>query len=267
MDLPVWKVRYQGKPLKESEPGRAQRRFHVEVWLEAEDTYLDGEPHVTPSLERFTFLVVPESELLARIAEEQETRYQELKKAFKPLPENQERLTQISFDLSGNPKDATLTAVLSRLETLEEVLKNAEGDTKAVYQAYVRIVKEMRANQVSTVELGKVYNNITKPLRDVDGRHFPNARSAVAAMRRALDDQERPVADRVSAAYQKAGEAKREMAELIAKLNSVLAAMENLGSDAELAREAEELLKAEDDEGAKYKRLRDIVLRALLGDK
>src|SRR5262249_15766029 len=76
-DLPLWKLLYRGQGLK-AKDDKPQRRFLIEVRLVVEDTYTEGErkngvpvPHVTTSGETFTFVVVPENELLARIGEEE----------------------------------------------------------------------------------------------------------------------------------------------------------------------------------------------------
>ncbi|MFM7152086.1 MAG: hypothetical protein ACKO23_19845, partial [Gemmataceae bacterium] len=112
-DLPLWKLVWRDrdgkdKPLKDPDDTRAQKRFLIEVRLLAEDTFLDGEvdpktkepiPHISPSGETFTFAVVPENELLSRIAEEEEAKYRELQKSFKPLPENLDRVRDIHFTL------------------------------------------------------------------------------------------------------------------------------------------------------------------------
>jgi hypothetical protein len=246
------------------------------VWLEAEDTDVEGEagkdgrprPHLTPSGEKFTFVVVPESELLSKIAEEEEVKYRELLKAAKPLPEGQDRLSQVSAELGAESISATeLTAAQARLEALEDVLRNSEADAKSVAGTYERIIKEMRANQVNVAMLTKVYETIARPLGEVDGRHFPRTRNAVAAMRKALDAQDQPVKARAAAAYERSQEAKRELAELIAKLNSVIAAMQNLGSINDLVRLLAEIEKVEEDDHERIKALREDIIRKLLGGK
>jgi hypothetical protein len=158
-DLGIWTLRYRVKdqmlPLKETDITKPQKRFNLEIRLVAEDTFLEGEidpktkkpiPHITASSETFTFIVVPENELLAKIGEEEEQKYRDLQKAFKPLPENLDRLRDIAFDLSGKVDAKLLDAFQARCESLNEVLLNSQQETRAVTQAYERIVREMRLN-------------------------------------------------------------------------------------------------------------------------
>jgi hypothetical protein len=276
-DLPLWEVRYRGERLKESDESKVQKRYNVEVWLEAEDTDVEGEvgkdgkprPHVTPSGEKFTFVVVPESELLSKIAEEEEVKYRELLKALKPLPDRETQLSDVSLELSSGSVPATaLAALQARLEAIEDVVRNSQADAKSAASTYDRIVKEMRANQVNTPMITKVYETIARPLGEVDGRHFPRTLNAIAAMRKALDAQDRPASERVASAYERSKEAKREMAELIAKLNSVIAAMESLGSINDLVQLLVTLEQAEEKQYDDILRLRkEIIDKVLKGGK
>src|SRR5262249_54036540 len=76
-DFPIFKL-----DLRVTSALLTQPRFQVDVRLEAADTDLDGAmeggrplPHIKPSEERFTFIVVSENELLSEIAKEEEKLY------------------------------------------------------------------------------------------------------------------------------------------------------------------------------------------------
>jgi hypothetical protein len=168
-------------PLKDPDDTKPQKRFLLEVRLLTEDTYLEGElgpdkkpiPHLSPSGETFTFVVVPENELLSKIAEEEETRYRELQKAFKPLAENADRLREIHFAVSSSGLQAAeLTAFIARCDSLSETLKTSHQDTKGVYQAYERILREMRTNQIRDDVVNKVFKTIYSPLMRVSETQF-----------------------------------------------------------------------------------------------
>ncbi|MFO0843999.1 MAG: hypothetical protein U0797_16635 [Gemmataceae bacterium] len=262
-DLPLWKLTWRDrdgkdKPLKDPDETRPQKRFLIEVRLLVEDTYLDGEvgkdgqpvPHVSPSGETFTFVVSPENELLARIGEEEEAKYREMQKAFKPLPENLDRLRDINFSLSGGPAGidaALLNSFIARCDTLSEVLAVSHADVKGVYQTYDRIVNEMRTNDVREDMLNKVYKGIFYPLQEVSERQFDATKNAVVALRRALDNPTAPIPDRVAAAAPKAAEARKQLNDLVSQLNGILSAMEGITKLNELISELARIEKQEED--------------------
>jgi hypothetical protein len=256
-DLPLWKLTWRDrdgkdKPLRDPDETRAQKRFIIEVRLLVEDTYLDGDPapHVSPSGETFTFVVSPENELLARIGEEEEAKYRELQKAFKPLPENLDRLRDMNFALTGGPGGidaALLNSFLARCDTLTEALMGSHADVTGVYKTYDRIVNEMRTNDVREDMLSKVYKGIFYPLEEVSTRQFDATKNAVKALRQSLDNPAAPVAERVAAAAPKAAEARKQLNDLVAQLNAILSAMEGITKLNELIAELARIEKQEED--------------------
>ena len=50
-----------------------------------------------------------------------------------------------------------------------EVLKNAEQGARGVFNAYERILREMRTNQVNDALTRKVFKDIVKPLSEING--------------------------------------------------------------------------------------------------
>ncbi|MFO0927085.1 MAG: hypothetical protein U0736_08585 [Gemmataceae bacterium] len=263
-DLPLWQLSWRDRdgrerPIKDPDDTKPQKRFVIEVRLLVEDNYLDGEvdprtnqplPHVGPSGETFTFVVVPENELLSRIAEEEEAKYRELQKAFKPLPENLDRLREINFALSGGGSGVDgnlLTNFVARCDSLAEVLKTSHQDVKGVYATYDKILREMRVNQVREDVLTKVYRTIYVPLGQVADRQFDRTHDAVIALRRALDAPGQPIAARVADAGPKAAQARKELNDLVSQLNAILAAMEGLSKINELISELARIEKQEED--------------------
>ncbi|MFQ3650420.1 MAG: hypothetical protein SNJ75_08815, partial [Gemmataceae bacterium] len=274
-DLGIWQLGYRVKdqflPLKESDITKPQKRFNVEIRLVAEDTFLEGEidpktkkpiPHVTASSETFTFIVVPENELLAKIGEEEEQKYRDLQKAFKPLPENLDRLRDIAFDLSGKVDDKLLDAFQARCEALSEVLLTSQQDTRAVSQAYERIVREMRLNQVRDDLQSKVYKNIARPLQIITETNFSNTLRAVNTLQAKLAARDTPAAERSRAA----DEAKKELNDLVSALNNVLAAMEGINTINKLIEELARIEKQEEDLERVISEVRKRRIKELLGD-
>ena len=274
-DLGVWQLSYRVKdqllPLKESDITKPQKRFNVEIRLVVEDTFLEGEidpktnkpiPHITTSSETFTFIVVPENELLAKIGEEEEQKYRDLQKAFKPLPENLDRLRDIAFDLSGKVDDKLLDAFQARCETLSEVLLNSQQETRAVSQAYERIVREMRLNQVRDDLQAKVYKNIARPLQTITEVNFSNTVRAVNSLQAKLAARDTPAGERSQAA----DEAKKELNDLVSALNSVLAAMEGINTINKLIEELARIEKQEEDLERVISEVRKRRIKELLGE-
>jgi hypothetical protein len=280
-DLPVWKVRYFDRdekkllPLKEPDLAKPQRRFQLEVWLEVEDTDAEGEvgpdgkpqPHLTPSGEKFTFVVVPDNELLAKIGEEEDAKRNELLKIYKPLDESQQRLTKLSFELNtGTPGAGEVAGMAVRAGTMDaEVLSKAQGDTKAIYQAYDRILREMRTNQLREDLTAKVYKTVVKPLYEIDARHFDQTRAAMQALQKALDDPDKPLAERVEAGKERMARARKEMADLLRKMSDVLAAMQGISDINAIIVILREIERNEQDQGGLYKRLLEKAIREALG--
>jgi hypothetical protein len=235
-DLPLWLLTYKGKKLKDPDETKTQKRYVIEVRLLVEDTYTEGEldkdgqprPNVTPSGETFTFVIVPENELLSRISEEEDLRYRELDNAFKPLAANQDRLSEISLQLSaGGLTPTELGGMVARTDSLDEVLKASQQEVKAVSAAYERIVREMRLNQVREDMQRRVYTTIARPLSQAADTNFERTRSAVLALRKALGTTAGAEA-RITAAREPAKRARDEMRALVRKLNDVLTAMQGL---------------------------------------
>jgi hypothetical protein len=273
-DLPLWELRYQDKPLKDPDDTKAQRRYIVGIGLEAEDNNLEGElgadgqpkPHVGPSGEKFTFIVVSENELLGKIAEEEEVQYPELMKAYKPLPENSERLSELWLALTASDLQETqLTNFIARADSLDEVLKNSEADVKAVAAAYERIIREQRLNQVRADLTAKVFRDIARPLSEVAASNFDRTRNAVLALRKALDDREKSPAARAQAARPKAAAARKELDTLVAKLKDVLEKMKGLSEINDLIVLLRAIEKAEEDQGSLLYKIQQENLRKLLG--
>jgi hypothetical protein len=257
-DLPLWRLTWRDKdgkdrPLRDPDDTKPQKRFIIEVRLLADDTYLDGEkgePHTGPSGETFTFVVLPENELLARIAEEEEAKYKEMQKAYKPVADGQEHIRTIHFSLAAGAaglNDAQLTGFVARCDSLAESLKTSHQDVKGVYSTYERIVREMRVNQVREDILTKVFRTIYLPLSQASETQFDRAYNAVIALRRELDAPGKTLAERVEASTPKANEAKAQLAELDRLLASILSAMEGLSKLNELIAELARIERQEED--------------------
>ncbi len=215
-DLPLWKT---NPGLKMTDPSRPQPRYRMQLWLEAVDTDLDSEkgkdgkpqPHLKISEEKFTFFVVSENELLTEIAKEEEKQYGDLDTTYQRLLETQAKLGQSYLDLSSSAlKVEELGPMSARTDQVNEVLEKGQNATREVYNAYARILREMKTNQVSQKFIDQVEKNIVDPLKNVD-RTFDDTRDAVAGFRTALDSKDQAAAERIETSRKAGSAAKDQM--------------------------------------------------------
>src|SRR5205085_134228 len=130
-----------------ADEGAAQPRYRVQLWVEATDTDLDGDksgrPHTSPSKEKFTFIVVSETELLAEIAKEEEQLHVKLEDTLNRLLETEAKLIQVNVDLSApNVKKDNLGPMSARCDEMEQMLDRSQTVTKEVLADYQRILRE-----------------------------------------------------------------------------------------------------------------------------
>jgi hypothetical protein len=232
-DFPLWKA-----GLKVVDPRFTQPRYKVELWLEARDTDLDSDrnpdgsprPHLSPSGEKFTFIVVSEPELLTEIAKEEEKKFEELDAVFQKVVEAEARLGKTFLDLSDpRVKAENLGPMSARTDNLaNEVLDKCQRDTHGVYVSYERVLRELRTNQVDARIVERVDKTIVTPLREIDAGEFDRTRDALIEFRKALDNTELADQARIEAARTAGTKAKQQIKQLKERLNAVLAAMTGL---------------------------------------
>jgi hypothetical protein len=231
-DFPLWKSN-----LRVSDERQTQPRYKLDLWLEAVDNDLDSDrekdgrvkPHLSVSGEKYTFVVVSENELLTEIAKEEEVKYAELEAVFNRLVEIDFKLVQVNQDLSDEKvKAENLGPMGARCDQIGEVLEKLQNDTKTVYLAYERILRELKTNQVNTKIIDRVDKTIVKPLADIDGAEYDRTRDLTVAFRKALDNTELEAAARIAAARTAGAQAKEQMRKLKAAIEAVLGAMQGL---------------------------------------
>jgi hypothetical protein len=276
-DLPLWK---NNPGLKMTDPSRPQPRYQMQLWLEAIDTDLDSDktkdgkpqPHLKVSEEKFTFFLVSENELLAEIAKEEEKQYGDLDTMYQQLLETQAKLGQTYLDLSGsNIKAENLGASSARADQVNEVLEKGQIATRAAYDVYARILREMKTNQVSPKLIDKVEKNIVDPLKNVD-RTFDTTRESVTAFRTALDSKDTALPERVAASRTGGAAAKDQMLVLTRAIEKILGAMQKMTDINDLIKRIAEIEKNEAEQYDTIKKIYeqkedDLFNKATGGDK
>lgn len=186
-------------------------------------------PHTSPSSETFSLLVVPYHELTARIGEEEEAKQRDLLKMMKPLRDARDRMSDASLSLSvASANEQTLNAVLARCDAVDDTLKTSHADAIAVRNAYDRIVREQRLNQIEGLAPAKTFEEVAFPLGKVADRSFDRAIDGVKALRRAVDNKDAPMGARAKDAAPKAREAQERLEKLVRELDDVISKMKGL---------------------------------------
>ena len=276
-DLPLWK---QNANLKMTDPSRPQPRYQMQIWLEAVDTDLDSEkdkdgkprPHARDSEEKFTIFLVSENELLTEIAKEEEKLHTDLNQRYEDLLETQAKLVRVGQDLSSaSVKAEELGAMSARTDQVSEVLEKSQNLTREVHTAYARILREMKANQVSEKFIERVEKSIVEPLKSVDST-FDATRESVNVFRAALDNKDAALPERVGASQKASNAAKEQMRVLMVELEKILAAMMKMKGINDLVKiladiERNEAEQYETINGIYKKKVQDLFDNVLEGDK
>jgi hypothetical protein len=269
-DFALWKLN-----LKVPDERQSQPRYRMELWLEAVDNDLDSDkdmdgrprPHLSPSGEKFTFVLVSENELLTEIAKEEEVLYAKLDEVFGKVQENQSRLAQAAVDLSSaSVKVENLGALSARADQIGEALEKGQRDTREVYLAYERILRELKTNQARADIVQRVEKAIVKPLDEVQGVEFDKTRDRLVDFRRALDNTELAGAARIEAARQAGAHAREQMRNLVERLNKILGSMQGLTDVNKLIKMLREIEAQEERQYRLVEELKNRLLRELLGE-
>src|SRR5262249_42320189 len=150
--------------------GTARGRYRMQLWVEAVDTDVDSEkardgtpqPHVSPSKEKFTFVIVSETELLNEVGKEEEALHADLQKVHDRLLEAEAKLHQVALDLtSSSLKPENLGPMSVRADDIDQnALDKGQAGTREVAARYLRILKELRINRVDRARVERVDKEI-----------------------------------------------------------------------------------------------------------
>jgi SepF-like predicted cell division protein (DUF552 family) len=120
----------------------------------------------------------------------------------------------------------------------------------------------MRLNQVRDDLQSKVFKNIAQPLQKITETNFTSTIRAVGILQARLAAKDAPPAERSKAA----DDAKKELNDLVAALNSVLAAMEGINTINKLIEELARIEKQEQDLERVIEEVRKRRIKELLGE-
>jgi hypothetical protein len=214
-------------------PDVKDKRYRMLLWVEATDTDLDSSravegvdgPKTSASKDRYTFLIVPETDLLAEVAKDEEAMLAKLvPDVLDKLRETQSKLGVLNADLLSVNNADDLERLKNRTESLAESIDSAHGVTKDVLTKYRMLARELRGNQVDPAKI-TVVTEIIRALEKIDERLFPNVIDKFQKLREELTTKGN-VQSAASRAQKAGNEAGIELQTLIDEVEEVKKKME-----------------------------------------
>jgi hypothetical protein len=187
-------------------------RYRLRVWVVATDSNVESKngPGIGESKERFTFLIVPEAELLAEVDKDEERLRQKFEKARIQVRDTRNEKFSLAISelqdskeiarIQGNAeeRDKFYSALATRIFGIGEQISSAELAVKEVASDYDRLHKELVVNlrQKLTKEGRPVHPMISHlddiltgldKVRSGNGGEFPAALDALQALQKGLE--------------------------------------------------------------------------------
>jgi hypothetical protein len=286
-DFLVDQARFQNKKLKVIGDNVFQPRYKVQIWVEGLDTDVEGgrdrdglpTPHITPSKDRYTFLVVPEYELLLEINKSEEALNYRLIQLSRESGKSWEAdsLTKMENDLgndlvqlaAANVKTPEIRQMAARIKVMKENLLKGQTYTQDVLNDYKMLILEMEMNRIDENKLAEKRRDVVTPLEKVINEAFPTAQKSMEKFEGSLykaGEGTEPNAVALTRARQDGTTAQADLRQLHGDLEAVIQALEQV---ANLAKEIEKLKKIADRKQAEselYVRLKELRIRIELGD-
>lgn len=225
------------------------------------------EPHISPSKEKFNFLVVSENELLTEIAKEEEELRIQLEEVDKFLDEGERKLSRELVELSsGAIKPANLGAVSQRLDRiLEVVLDKQQVKCKEVSDDYRRILEELKTNLVDDKIIKRVESTIVNPLQTIADKGFGDSRGVVATFKVSLDTaREANSVDALGPPRAEGARALASVRQLRESLKKVLDSMERLTDINKLIKSLREIEETEQAQADLFNQIRQELEKQIL---
>ncbi len=231
-----------------------QPRYRMQFWMEATDNNVDSGPGRGIAKEKLTFVIVPENELLAEIAKEQDGIYTRLLDSATKLQETVAKLNQMKSSLlSDEIKDDQLKSMVIRCEDLLSTLGKTEADVAAAHADLSRILLEIKQNRVQQSRITKLEREIVdrlqeglKPRDDKAVDNFPKCKDGVDDLRGILNGNDLNLGAKIANSRKATDIATDRLNSLLKRLNDVLDQMREIGGMDELISKLVEIDKEEE---------------------
>jgi hypothetical protein len=226
---------------------QTQPRYRMRLTVVAHDNNVETGPGVGQGKERFTFVIVSETELLAEIAKEEENLHVKMEDTVSRLRDAKFKLDEVGLLLKSGLAEDQLRPQALRAQEIEDTIVKSLDITREVYTDYSRILNELIVNRVQPGWITRVGDKICKPLDGALNGEFVRAEEAQRDFRRGLEARKPDTKALLLA--------QTRLQELIDHLGLVL---DQMGEITTLNRLIVTLRALEDEQGKQSERLKEI---------
>ena len=208
-------------PLKET-----QQLYFLRLSIGVTDNNIETGPSSSRTKAPFFFLVVPENDLLAQIALEEETLSERLEKVMEKLNEAKISLSEQSVKLTSG---GDLSLVSIRADGIRKAVLDSASVTREVHTDYTRILRELEVNRMRRDKIADVQGKILLPLEEIVnpnyGDFLATEEGAQKFYQAIEDDAASKKPARTDVHLQNAQATRVQLEKLMDKLNAVMIAM------------------------------------------
>jgi len=213
-----------------------QPHYKMHLWIQATDNNVESGPGVSESRERFTFVIVPEDELLIEIAKAEEELRIKVEDTVNRLKEGRGKLDRVAAELPSLAR-AEFSPMARRIEEVQETLIRGWDVSREVSLDYRNILKELEVNRVNPKIIERVDKNICDPLDAVISQEFVRADGSIREFLKTLEECRADIS--VSA------RAREAMDKLVERLSRILDAMADLTTINKLIENLKHIIESE----------------------
>jgi hypothetical protein len=197
-----------------------QPRYRLRLWLVATDNNIETGPRSSESKERFTFIVVSETELLAEIAKEEEGLHIKLEQTLRKLEESRIKLQQVANELADAKfEEKTFSPLATRVLEIGDVVAAGAITAREIHHDYRKIVREEEVNRIKKEKIDKE-RNIVRLLDLALNQEFVKAEEAQRDFQKSLEGKRKD--------EKLVAQAKDRLDDLIRRLQEVMEGMDRL---------------------------------------
>jgi hypothetical protein len=219
-DLPMRDVKTQGQ------------MYHLlKIAVSAADNNVETGPSVSRTRTPISFLVVPETELLAQIGLEEEVLRDRLEKVLTKLKAAQTTMAAQLPTLSVPKDDTDFSLVVLRVDEVRRAALDSASTTREIFADYNRILQELEVNRVKADKISDVKSKIINPLEVVVHPTFGGftiADDVLQRLSQGLDEDvaAKNVAKNLARHRDLAGQANDQLGSLVDQINAILLAID-----------------------------------------
>jgi hypothetical protein len=247
------------------------------VRVVVEDNYAEGDldadkkpiPNRTSS-ETFTFVVIPDQELVSSILARENALTPAVDKAVTTVRKAMDDVGRINLQLTGSVTEGEINNFRLQMMEAQDSLEGTHEDVRKLTNEYAKVLRESRVNQLPTEHLQRVYGRIYKKLQaasdfeyrttDTGGREkadsqFEASLKEVRDLRSILDDEKTAASERAKLGRVFSDPARAKLEKLEKNLSEVLSTMQGLQT---LKKLVDELIRIRNRQNESKERIRKL---------